>query len=195
METTTVAKISGVVLTTLVYGGVTYWLTNRDIPETYQDEFDSAYVWTGQKFIKVPRTKTNFGKGQTFLAGAAFGYLALMGGLYYLNSLKIPSIYDEAKVYEERLLDLAQYPTNSFVHFAEHRNIIKRLRTDFSFVDFLDELIGLEEDNEGSIYLSFKERQTIRDAFLQGLDIFRVNGLSQHQENDYYALTTTNTAQ
>jgi hypothetical protein len=47
METTTVAKISGVVLTTLVYGGVTYWLTNRDIPETYQDEFDSAYVWTG----------------------------------------------------------------------------------------------------------------------------------------------------
>jgi hypothetical protein len=54
-----------------------------------------------------------------------------------------------------------------------------RLRNDFSFVDFLDELVGLEEDNEGSIYLTFSERQTIRDAFLQGLDIYRRNGLSQ----------------
>jgi hypothetical protein len=78
---------------------------------------------------------------------------------------------------EAKMLDDSENLTYRLLPLTKSRETLTRLRTEFSYVDFIEEMVGLDEDNEGSTILTFKERQVIREAFLQGLDLYRSQGI------------------
>ena len=87
--------------------------------------------------------------------------------------MKPVTVYNDAKLLEATILERAEAETNILLPLIRYRDTLEKLKEEFSFVDFLDEMVGLDEDNDGSIYLTFRERQNIRDCFIQGLNNYR----------------------
>ena len=93
MDTTTLLKFGKAALTSAIYCGGTYWLINRNVPDTYLDHNDCTWTMKNGWYVKVPKKKTTFGKTKNFEYFAAAGYLILLGGMYYIYNYKPPSNY------------------------------------------------------------------------------------------------------